>query len=124
MSDLPSDAEDMFFMEAEEIEEYQRKKRMKYWEDQRRARIEAIAAQQDDNTDIDEVEEIKEGKTEEVRKDRNDVCLESPLNPLLSPAHIRTTQLNEKDSQCFTRGIQSITIGNENTGQSRGRSTL
>lgn len=46
MSELPSDSEDVFFMEGEEAEEYQRKKRLQYWEEQRQARIEGIDAQE------------------------------------------------------------------------------
>jgi hypothetical protein len=46
MSDLPSDTEDMFFMEEEEAEDYQRRKRLQMWEAQRQARILAMNKQE------------------------------------------------------------------------------
>lgn len=51
MSDLPSDSEDLFFMEEEEAADFQRKKRMQFWENQRQERIRALASQEEDCVD-------------------------------------------------------------------------
>lgn len=61
MSDLPSDSEDVFFMQASEANEYQTRKRMQRWEAQRQARILASGGQEENDAS-----EQKEGLVEEV----------------------------------------------------------
>ena len=62
-SDLPSDTEDTFFFDPDEVEEYQREKRRKLIDQSREERLRALQAEDDPST---LQEDIWGGSDEEV----------------------------------------------------------
>lgn len=93
MSDLPSDTEDVFFMEADEAEEYQRQKQRRLLDALRTSRIDAMKAQE-------AVEEQKVARQDSVAE---------PLRPVHL---ISQSQLNlmKRTSQALRRAANRAAL--------------